>query len=78
MEKIIMKARSVGMSTLASRLLKCDRCGNTTWEKPSNHPGAFPMIEKVFGKDILLCAQCGAVRYPHEVDGSESEANEAI
>lgn len=48
--------------------LQCDRCGSAGFDRPAeSSPGRFRMIEKVFGKNVLICKKCGAVRYPNEV-----------
>ena len=49
--------------------MTCDRCGGTEWEIPD--PERHKTVIKVWGPDIRLCHNCGAVRDPKELDNDE-------
>lgn len=51
--------------------LFCDRCGSTSWFLPKDNPERYPKVLGLWGHDIMVCNNCGAVRYPHEVEGGQ-------
>lgn len=55
--------------------MKCDLCGCEKFFLVAEDAQRYPMIIEVFGDRVLICHECGAVRYPEEVGGSALKVN---